>query len=135
MTRGKRFVAAIVVAAVVGLGAGIEPAPADAASASVMRFIAKAIAQGVVYETIKTIVIRDYRMTEADFRTAYAAGLAAYNRAASIRTQASWNASRTCTSSPTEMRQHTTLILAVGLNAETTSTEVVPVGWTGRRPR
>ena len=83
MARGKRFFAAIMVAAVVGAGVGSIPAPADAASGKVVTFIAKAIAQGLVYDAIKAIVMRDYRMSEADFRAVYAAGLAAYNRAAS----------------------------------------------------
>ena len=83
MTRGKRFVAAIVIAVVVGLGVGFEPIPAQSWGTSAVRFISKAIAQGLTYDTIKAIVKRDYRMSEADFRTAYAAGVAAYNRAAS----------------------------------------------------
>ena len=83
MTQGKRFVAAIVIAVVVGLGVGFEPIPAQGNWANAVKFIAKSIAQGLTYDTIKAIVQRDYRMSEADVRKAYAAGLAAYNRAAS----------------------------------------------------
>ncbi len=83
MKRGKRLVAAITLIAVAVAGAGLIPAPAEAGVAKVIvDFVAQAIVQGLAYDAIKAILMRDYRMSAADVRAAYAAGVAAYNRAA-----------------------------------------------------
>lgn len=69
--------------AVAVAGAGLIPAPAEAGVAKVVvDFVAKSVAQGMLYDAIKAILMRDYRMPEADVRAVYEAGVAAYNRAA-----------------------------------------------------
>ena len=83
MKRGKRPVAAIMLIAVALAGTGLIPAPAEAGVAKVIvDFVAKSVAQGMLYDAIKAILMRDYRMSESDVRAAYEAGVAAYNRAA-----------------------------------------------------
>ena len=85
MTWAKRFVAAIVVATVVGATAGTTPSAVAAPAPEIVRFIVKSLAAGLTYDAIKASVMRmkNHQISEDAWQAAWQAGLNEANRAAS----------------------------------------------------